>query len=115
VKEPFPEVIQDLPMVELGLPGAAAWLSQDDGHQILFMRFTLEAVIPPHAHAAQWGVVLEGRIDLTIGGEARTFGRGDRYFIPAQTEHSAHIHAGYADITFFADPARYRARQAKSG
>jgi hypothetical protein len=65
VKELFPELIQDLPMVELGLPGAAAWLSQSDGHQILFMRFTQEAVIPQHAHAAQWEV---GPVEPTARG-----------------------------------------------
>lgn len=76
-------------------------------HQILFMEFSKDVTLPKHSHEAQWGIVLEGRIDLVIDGKAHTFTKGDRYFIPAGIRHSAHIHAGYADVTFFDAPDRY--------
>ena len=38
--------------------------------------------VPEHAHGAQWGVVLEGAVEFTIGGETRTYRRGDTYFVP---------------------------------
>jgi quercetin dioxygenase-like cupin family protein len=74
------------------------------------MEFHEDVELPEHSHEAQWGVVLEGRIELVIGGELRTYGRGDRYFIPAGIPHSAKIYAGYADITFFDAPNRYSTR-----
>jgi len=108
--EIFPEVILGLPRADIPLPGVRAFLSQGEDHQIIFMEFTVDAEVAEHAHAAQWGVVVAGRIDLVIGGRPHSFTRGDSYHIPAGVRHSAHIHAGYADMTFFAQRDRYRAR-----
>jgi quercetin dioxygenase-like cupin family protein len=33
------------------------------------MQFEKDADLPEHAHAAQIGIVLEGKIELVIGGE----------------------------------------------
>jgi quercetin dioxygenase-like cupin family protein len=103
----FPEPIRRLPEADIPLEGAKAYLSQSQSHQILFMVFEKDAVLPEHSHAAQLGIVLEGKIDLTIGGEERTYTRGDRYYIPEGILHSGTIHAGYADITFFDEANRY--------
>lgn len=111
MNDPFPAPILSLPEADIPLEGATAHLSQGGGHQILFMRFRQDIVLPEHAHAAQWGVVLEGRIELTAGGETRTYGRGDRYFIPEGMPHSANIFAGYADITYFDQADRYEPKQ----
>lgn len=104
----FPPPITALPRAELPVPGARAYLSQAAGHQVLFMAFEETVEVPEHAHASQWGLVVAGEIELTIDGVRRSFGRGDRYFIPAGVRHSARIHAGYADVTFFDEPQRYR-------
>lgn len=106
-KSVFPDPIRALPVADIPLPGVRGYLSQSDGHQIVFMEFAQDAEVPEHSHEAQWGIVLEGRIDLVVGGEEHTFRRGDRYFIPAGVLHSAKIHAGYADVTFFNAPNRY--------
>lgn len=53
------------------------------------------------------GIVLEGRIELVIAGEQHYFTKGDHYFIPEGVQHSGKIFAGYADVTFFAEPNRY--------
>ena len=103
----FPEPIRSLAPVDLGLDGATALLSQSDGHQILFMQFERDVELGEHSHEAQWGTVLEGKIDLTIDGELNTFRKGDYYFISAGVTHSARIYAGYADVTFFNSPDRY--------
>ena len=104
---PFPEPVRQLPQVDLPFEGAQAYLSQAEGHQILFMAFAQDVELPEHAHEAQWGIVLEGQITLTIGGQTRTYGKGERYFIPAGVPHSGRIHAGYADTTFFNQADRY--------
>jgi quercetin dioxygenase-like cupin family protein len=75
------------------------------------MHFNQDVDLPEHAHAAQWGVAIAGRIDMTIDGETNTYTRGDNYFIPAGTKHAAKIYAGYADITFFDQPDRYQPKQ----
>lgn len=112
IDELFPAAVRQLPLADLPLAGATAFLAQGTGEQILFMHFAEETELPEHAHAAQWGIVLEGRIDLVIDGVPHTFGKGDRYLIPAGVRHSGTIHAGYADITFFAQPDRYLPRPA---
>lgn len=108
MKSVFPEMIRSLPLADIPLDGVTAFISQADDHQILFMEFSEDVAVPTHSHGDQWGMVLAGSIDLTVAGQARTYGPGDHYFIPAGAEHSARIHAGYADVTFFADRDRYR-------
>jgi len=104
----FPDPIRKLPLADIPIQGVKAYLSQGDSHQILFMEFAEAVEVPEHSHESQWGVVLAGRIELTIGGERHVFEKGDQYFIPADVAHAAKIHAGYADITFFNQPDRYQ-------
>jgi len=106
----FPKPICNLPEADIPLDGIKAYLSQSACHQIIFMHFNQAVDLPEHAHAAQVGFVLEGQIDLLIDGESHTYLKGDRYFIPAGVAHSGKIHAGYADITFFDEPGRYKAK-----
>ncbi len=110
MKNIFPEPIKNLPQADIPLDGLTAYLSQAENHQILFMEFAKDVELPEHAHAAQIGIVLEGKIDLIIDGENHTFQKGDRYYIPAGVKHSGKIYAGYADITFFDEPKRYKAK-----
>lgn len=106
----FPDSITRLPLADIPLKGVTAFLSQASSHQILFMEFSEDIELPEHAHAAQTGFVLAGRIDLVIDGKSCSFTQGDRYHIPANIPHSGRIHAGYADITFFDQPDRYTAK-----
>jgi quercetin dioxygenase-like cupin family protein len=106
----FSEPIKNLPIADIPLEGVTAYLSQSDTHQILFMEFEKNVDLPEHSHEAQIGFVLEGKIELVIGGEERSFTKGDRYYIPAGVKHSGKIYAGYADITFFNEPHRYSAK-----
>lgn len=47
------------------------------------------AVVPPHSHPhEQAGVVLEGELTFTVGGETRTLQPGDMWIIPGGVEHS---------------------------
>jgi mannose-6-phosphate isomerase-like protein (cupin superfamily) len=105
--ELFPDPIKNLPEADVPLEGARAYLSQSDSHQILFMEFEKDVDLPEHSHSAQVGFVLEGKIDLVIGGDKKTFTKGDRYYIPERVLHSGKIYAGYADVTFFDQPDRY--------
>lgn len=97
----FPEAIRKLPEADIPISGLTAYLSQDKNHQLVFMHFSQDAEVPAHSHLAQWGIVLEGKIDLTVEGEEFTYTKGDRFYILAGECHSAKIHAGYASMEFF--------------
>lgn len=107
----FPEHICQLPQADIPVAGVSAYLSQSDSHQIIFMEFSQDVAIGEHAHESQWGIVLEGRIDLSMDGVEITYTKGDRYFIPKGVKHAAKIHAGYADITYFNQVDRYSAKK----
>lgn len=107
MKQIFPEPILNLPEADIPIKGIKAHLSQGPKHQILFMEFNENADLPEHSHESQWGIILEGKIDLIIDGIKHTFVKGDRYFIPKGVKHSGKIYAGYADVTFFNQIDRY--------
>jgi quercetin dioxygenase-like cupin family protein len=108
--EVFPEPIRRLPQADIPLSGLTAYLLQGESQQVLFMEFDHDAEVPLHAHESQWSVVLKGRIDITRDGVTRTYGQGESIFVPRGVQHSARIHAGYADVTFFDEKSRYRAK-----
>ncbi len=110
MSEIFPEPIKNLPEADIPLDGIKAYLSQAENHQILFMEFTEDVEVPQHSHEAQWSVVLAGKVDLTIDGVERTYSKGDSVFIPKGAKHSAKIHAGYADISFFNEKGRWKGK-----
>ncbi|WP_026841741.1 cupin domain-containing protein [Citrifermentans bremense] len=111
MSELFPDPVRNLPQADIPLKGITAYLSQADSHQIIFMQFDEDVELPEHSHESQWGVVLEGRIELVIDGVKRSYVKGDRYFIPQGVPHSGRIYAGYADMTFFDQPDRYKIRE----
>ena len=103
----YPETITGLPEADIPFEGVKGWLSQSDDHQIVF--FEIEAIggVAEHKHGAQWGTVFEGEMELTIGGETRTFKKGDSYFIPEGVLHSATFKKKTWLMDFFADKNRY--------
>jgi len=107
----FPDPILHLPEADIPLDGIKAYLSQGADHQIIFMEFSKDVLLPEHTHAGQWGIVLEGKIELTIGGIKGTYKRGDRYYIPEGVPHSGKIFAGYADMTYFDQKDRYKEKR----
>ena len=103
----FPEPIRNLPEADMPFANYEAYISQGENHQIIFMQFGEDIDLPEHAHECQWGIVLEGKIELIINGEKNTYIKGDRYFIGKGVKHSGKIFAGYADMTFFNQKDRY--------
>ncbi len=111
--EPFPEFIRDLPMVDSPLASLRGWMLQTGQALAMFYEIPDGVHLPEHAHGAQWGVVLAGSIEFTIGGATRTYGPGDTYYVPDAAAHSAVIHPGYVGIDVFADADRYSPREGK--
>ena len=111
MKQIFPEAIRELPEADIPIPGITAYLSQDKNHQLVFMHFSKDTEVPAHSHGPQWGIVLEGKIALTVEGEEQTYTKGDRFYILEGESHSAKIYAGYASMEFFADKDRYKVKE----
>ena len=64
------------------------------GQQAMIVHFTLEegATVPMHSHPnEQMGYVVEGAMEMTIGGETFTISAGQSYLAPANVEHSATV------------------------
>lgn len=110
MKNIFPEPITKFHEADIPIDGVTAYLSQSDNHQIIFMQFDKDVDLPEHSHESQWGIVLEGRIDLIIDGNKNTYVKGDRYFIEKGVKHSGRIYAGYAYMTFFNEKGRYKCK-----
>ena len=107
---PFPELIKGLPEADIQLPGVKAYLSQGTDHQIVFFEIEPTGKVPPHTHGAQWGVLVEGEMTLTIGDRTERLKPGDSYFIPEGVTHSAVFHRFCRVIDVFADKDRYSAK-----
>ncbi len=107
----FPEPVKNLPDPDIPLKGISAHLSQGENHQIIFMEFAEDIDLQEHSHESQWGIVLEGKIELIIDGVRNIYIKGDRYFIPKDVKHSGKIFAGYADMTFFNQKDRYKEKK----
>ena len=106
--DPFPDWIGVLPEADTTFTGLEGRLLSSPHGQAVFFRAAEEFEVPPHAHGAQWGIVVTGRLHLTVDGEDVTYEPGETYDIPAGAEHSARFEAGTSLIDFFQDPARYK-------
>ncbi len=107
----FPDFIRKLPQADTSLRGVMLWLLQGRTASATLFQAHEDSAVPEHSHRAQWGIVVEGEMRLTIGGDTRTYRRGEEYFVPSDVPHSASFKAGLRAIDFFDDPNRYRPRE----
>lgn len=107
---PYPEFMNAFPEIDVPVPEDVVQtrVIRSDAGLVCFFTFHKEIRLPMHSHGAQWGTIVEGEIELTIGTETRTYRPGDSYSIPAGVEHGALIKAGTRAIDVFAEPDRYR-------
>jgi quercetin dioxygenase-like cupin family protein len=103
----FPKEILALPEADVTFPGVRGRLLQGPDEQLVFFEIDAVGEVEPHSHGAQWGVVLDGAMDLTIDRETRHYSRGDTYYIPAGVVHSARFDTRTRVIDFFAESHRY--------
>lgn len=106
---PFPDFIRGFPGLDVPFPDDVVQISavRSDAGLVAFFTFHRDMELPPHAHGAQWGTVVEGQITFTIGDDTRVYGPGDSYDIPAGVVHSAVIRAGTRAVDVFEEPDRY--------
>jgi len=110
----FPNVITDLPEADVQFKGVRAWIAQGEKHQIVFFEMESSAQVPEHSHDyPQWGMVIEGKMELTIDGKTRICEKGDEYVIPAQAKHYVRFLSKSRVIDFFSEKMRYRTKSTK--
>jgi len=108
--EVYPDMIRNLPEADIPVEGIRGWLMQSADKQIVFFDIKKTAYVPPHSHCAQWGLMVEGEMSLTIGGKTKVYKKGDSYFIPKGVVHSAKFHSQVFVIDVFNAPDRYKAK-----
>jgi len=104
----YPDIISQLPKIIIAADEVNGYLLQGKENQLVFFEFNKETTIPPHSHGAQWGIVVDGEIRLTISGKENVYFRGDCYFIPEGAVHSGVTSAGFKAIDFFSQADRYK-------
>lgn len=110
VENSYPDIITSLPAANIPIPGVQGWIAQGKDFQIVFFDIEPTGALPPHSHAAQFGIVIEGEMSLTIAGKTTRCKKGDSYFIPEGIEHQAEFHSRFRALDFFAEPARYKTK-----
>ena len=108
---PYPEMIRTCPEIDIPIEGIRGWLLQSNNMQAVFFDILPVGKVPPHSHCAQWGLMIDGEMSLTIGDETKTYRKGDWYFIPEGIVHSATFSTRVHVIDLFDSPDRYKVKE----
>jgi len=104
----YPDVITRLPEAEFQVEGAKAWILQAERSQLVFFQFQPGKCLPLHSHVYdQWGLVIDGKMELTVAGEPRIFEKGDEYLVPAGSVHCAKFLRPTRVMDYFSEKNRY--------
>jgi len=102
-----PDEIKNNPEIDVPVDGIHGWKVGGPTGLVVFLEIKEGTVLPEHAHCFQWGIVIDGQMELTIGGEEKLYKRGDSYNIPEGVSHSATFPTDVVAMDYFADPDRY--------
>lgn len=98
--------INDSEPIELA-PGARARTPYGENVMLSYLELDEGCKIPRHRHRhEQAGIVLQGKLKLTIGDEARICRPGDMFLIPPNTPHAAKPVDGPAVVLDVFSPVR---------
>jgi len=107
----FPDLITGLPEADIPFKGVKGWILQGDDKQIVFMDIAPIGKVDEHSHSAQFGVLLDGEMSLTVNGKTTRYKKGDSYFIPEHALHSAVFHTQVKVMDMFNEKERYKVKQ----
>ena len=71
------------------VPGVVHHVVSSERIMLVVAEIEPNTSLPPHTHAVeeQMGMVLEGELEMTVGGETRKLKKGDAYIAPPNVEH----------------------------
>lgn len=116
VKNPqkYPEVVTDLPEAIIQFKGIKAWVLQGKRHQLVFFEMEPQTQVPEHSHDyPQWGIMVDGEMQLVIDGKAHLLKKGDDYVIPPKAKHYASFPVKCRVIDFFQEKTRYKTKPSR--
>jgi len=105
----LPAFLTNLPGIDVPFPQdvvRTSAIQSDKGLMVIF-EILQDVDLPPHSHKGQWGTVIAGEVELTIGGVTKTYTPGMSYNIPAGVVHSGRLKAGAKALDIFEEPDRY--------
>ena len=101
-KPHFPDLVRNLP--EFDGPFDAFRLAAE-GCEVLFASYPAGTTIEPHTHPTEnVGVITQGELILTRGGEETRYGPGDWYHVDANEEHAARFEVETSEVEFWFRP-----------
>ena len=81
--------IKDIKPKEL-VPGVTGYYAHGDKHTLGLVELKAGSIVPEHHHMhEQITYILEGQLDMTIGGESFSLTQGTCHVIPSNMPHSA--------------------------
>lgn len=99
---PVPPFLDQLPLADATPDGVTIRTVENEAWTVRFMHAPRTVTIPAHQHGAQWGVVLEGSMILTVNGKQTTLHRGATHYVPPGDTHEATLFAGWHGLYVFA-------------
>ncbi|MBO9523460.1 MAG: cupin domain-containing protein [Nocardioidaceae bacterium] len=105
----FPAFIERLTEADIPLETCRAFMVRDRC-QALFFELPAGSQSPDHTHGNEWGLVIQGQVDITIDGVTTSYGPGESYFVGEDVVHSVVNHPGLVGITVFEGTDRFTAK-----
>lgn len=97
---------QQLPALEI-LPGCRTRIPYGQNLMLSYLEMDEGAEVPLHSHPhEQGGILLSGRMELTIGDETRVCEAGSLFIIPPNVKHRAVAVGGKAVVLDVFSPVR---------
>jgi len=107
----YPKVITCLPEADIHIEGIKAWILQGGSHQLVFFEFKADTQVPEHSHDYdQWGMLIEGKMNLIVNGKTRICEKGHEYVIPTGAKHYATFQSKTRVMDFFSEKNRYKTK-----
>lgn len=110
IEHEWDPVLETLPEIDSPFGNARGWVLDGPNHQVVFFKNDGEIDVPEHVNCNQWGVVLEGEMELIVAGESTVYRKGDTYFIPAGVPHIAKATGQGMAIDFFDEGGRHKVK-----
>jgi quercetin dioxygenase-like cupin family protein len=80
--------------------------------QMVFFEFQEGGQVMDHSHNyTQWGLVIDGAMELNVDGKSQLFRKGDEYLIPPRAIHSARFPCKTRLMDLFCEKERYKKKK----
>ena len=98
--------VHDLPTLEI-IPGCRTRIPYGQHLMLSYLQMDEDAEVPLHSHPhEQGGILLEGKLQLTIGDETREVQAGSLFIVPPNVPHRAVAVGGPATVLDVFSPVR---------